>query len=257
MDNDYREFVNSIKNKTGIDLAQYKESQMKRRLESLRDKRGYKTFKQYYEAISRDRDLLNEFLDRITINVTEFYRNYKRWEVLEKQIIPSLLKSGRNLKIWSAACSTGEEPYTIAMLLSKFLPLSQISILATDIDANVIERAKVGFYSERSMVEVPEEMKKKYFTKDGSGYVISDEIKNTVKFRKHNLLEDAYPNDYDLIICRNVLIYFTEEAKEGIFDKFGKALRRDGILFVGSTEQIFTPSKYGFDTEDTFFYKKK
>ncbi len=103
MDNDYKDFINLVKNKTGIDLAQYKESQMKRRLESLRDKRGYSTFKQYYEAISRDKELLNEFLDRITINVTEFYRNYKRWEVLEKQIIPNLLKSGRSLK--SMECS--------------------------------------------------------------------------------------------------------------------------------------------------------
>jgi len=257
VDNDYKDFITLVKNKTGVDLAQYKESQMKRRLESLRDKRGYSTFKQYYEAISRDKELLNEFLDRITINVTEFYRNYKRWEVLEKQIIPNLLKSGRSLKVWSAACSTGEEPYTIAMVLSKFLPLSQISILATDIDTNVIERAKTGFYPERSMVEVPEEMKKKYFIKDGSGYSISNEIKNAVKFRKHNLLEDVYPNDYDLIVCRNVLIYFTEDAKEGIFTRFGQALRKDGILFVGSTEQIFTPSKYCFETEDTFFYKKK
>lgn len=257
MQNDYHDFIALVKKKTGIDLAQYKESQMKRRLESLRDKRGYKNFKEYYDAISRERELLDEFLDRITINVTEFYRNYKRWEVLEKQIIPNLLKSGRKLKIWSAACSTGEEPYTLAMVFSKFMPLSQISILATDIDSNVIERAKVGFYPERSMVEVPEEMKKKYFTKDGSGYKINDEVKRTVTFKKHNLLEDTYPSEYDLIVCRNVLIYFTEEAKDSIFTKFSKSLRKDGILFVGSTEQIFSPAKYEFDTEETFFYRKK
>ena len=104
---------------TGIDLSLYKEGQMKRRLTSLYEKRGYKSFQEYYQAIKNSHEVLIEFLDRMTINVSEFYRNYKRWEVLETKILPSLLSSTRKLKIWSAACSTGEEPYTIAMVLIK------------------------------------------------------------------------------------------------------------------------------------------
>jgi chemotaxis protein methyltransferase CheR len=160
-------------------------------------------------------------------------------------------------KIWSAACSTGEEPYTMVMILSKYLPLNKIHILATDIDEKAIARAKLGLYPERSLNELPHDMKRKYFTKEGSQYQISDEIKKAVTFKKHNLLADSFGGPFDLIICRNVLIYFTEEAKDILYHKFSNALNSSGILFVGSTEQIFNVGKYGFEVEDTFFYKKK
>jgi chemotaxis protein methyltransferase CheR len=256
MVNDYEQFITQIKKKTGIDLALYKEAQMKRRLTSLYEKKGYSSFQEYFQVLNRDQELLNEFLDRITINVSEFYRNYKRWEVLEKKILPKILQGNKKPKIWSAACSTGEEPYTLAMVLSMFMPLSDIRIAATDIDENVIARAKIGIYSERSLQEVPNEMKKKYFTQEGSLYKISDQIKQTVTFKKQNLLADSYGGPYDLIVCRNVLIYFTEEAKHILYNKFSQALNPQGIFFVGSTEQIFNAAKYGFEVEDTFFYKK-
>jgi chemotaxis protein methyltransferase CheR len=256
MVNDYEQFITQIKKKTGIDLALYKEAQMKRRLTSLYEKKGYSSFQEYFQVLNRDQELLNEFLDRITINVSEFYRNSKRWEVLEKKILPKILQGNKKPKIWSAACSTGEEPYTLAMILSMFMPLSDIRIAATDIDENVIARAKIGIYSERSLQEVPNEMKKKYFTQEGSLYKISDQIKQTVTFKKQNLLADSYGGPYDLIVCRNVLIYFTEEAKHILYNKFSQALNPQGIFFVGSTEQIFNAAKYGFEVEDTFFYKK-
>lgn len=257
MSQDYLLFIQKIKRKTGIDLSLYKEAQMKRRLTSLYQKKGYQSFQQFFDAIDRDKDVLNEFLDRMTINVSEFYRNRKRWEVLEKKLLPKLLEKNRRLKIWSAACSTGEEPYTIAMIMSNFMPLSQVQILATDIDENAIARAKLGIYPERSLNEVPDDKKRKYFTRDGNQYIISDEIKRTVTFRKHNLLSDPFGGPFDLIVCRNVLIYFTEEAKDQLYKKFSAALNPGGIFFVGSTEQIFNPSLYGFETEDTFFYRKK
>lgn len=257
MGNDYEQFTLNIKKKTGIDLSLYKEAQMKRRLISLYEKKGYRSFQEFYQAISQDRVLLNEFLDRMTINVSEFYRNGKRWEVLETKILPKLLEKNNRLKVWSAACSTGEEPYTLAMILSKFMPLAQVQILATDIDDNVIERAKIGMYPDRSLNEVPLEMKMKFFTQDGSFFKISDEIKKTVTFQKQNLLADPFGGPFDLIVCRNVLIYFTEEAKDVLYNKFSGAMRKDGIFFVGSTEQIFNPSVYGLETEDTFFYRKK
>ncbi|WP_409301381.1 CheR family methyltransferase [Peribacillus sp. SCS-155] len=253
---EYQNFISQIKRFTGIDLALYKEAQMKRRLTSLYEKKGYSSFMDYFKAIEKDNKVLNEFLDRMTINVSEFYRNASRWEVLEKKIFPRLLKSTRRLKIWSAACSTGEEPYTIAMILSRHVPLNQIEILATDIDENVIARAKLGIYPERSLNEVPADMKAKYFTKEGDYFKLSDEIKRTVNFRKHNLLADKYENSYDLIVCRNVLIYFTEEAKSQLYFKFSGALKEGGAFFVGSTEQIFNPGQYSLETEDTFFYKK-
>jgi chemotaxis protein methyltransferase CheR len=254
--NDYQQFIINVKKKTGIDLAQYKEAQMKRRLTSLYEKRGFKNFQDFFKAMEADQILFHEFLDRMTINVSEFYRNAKRWEVLEKKILPKLLAQNKRLKVWSAACSTGEEPYTLAIILSKFMPLSQVSVFATDIDENVISRAKIGIYPERSLQEVPEDIKKRFFTKEGTHYKISEDIKKAVTFKKHNLLADPFDTNYDLIVCRNVLIYFTEEAKHELYRKFNKALKPGGIFFVGSTEQIFNPGFYGFETEDTFFYRK-
>ena len=254
---DYLRFIESVKRRTGIDLGAYKEAQMKRRLTSLYEKKGFESFQAFFQEMEKDRDLMNEFLDRMTINVSEFYRNRKRWDVLDTKIFPKLLSTNRRLKIWSAACSTGEEPYTTAMVLSKHVPLSQVSIKATDLDVKAMERAKVGIYPERSLAEVPEEMKKKYFEQQNTFYQVDDAIKRTVTFQQHNLLKDTYDKNYDLIICRNVMIYFTEQAKDEIYRKFSEALRPGGILFVGSTEQIFNPAKYGFVTEDTFFYRKE
>ena len=159
---DYEQFVASIKRKTGIDLALYKEAQMKRRLTSLYEKKGFKSFMDFYHGIEADRALLDEFLDRMTINVSEFYRNGKRWEVLQQKIFPRLLKDNKRLKVWSAACSTGEEPYSLAMVLSNHVPLSQVAIQATDLDNNAIAKAKAGIYPERSLAEVPANMKSKY-----------------------------------------------------------------------------------------------
>ncbi|MCC3358322.1 CheR family methyltransferase [Bacillus sp. REN16] len=257
MDKNYILFTEQIKRKTGIDLRLYKEAQMVRRLTSLFEKRGFSSFQEYYKGIENNKELMHEFLDRMTINVSEFYRNAKRWEVLETRILPKLLQQNRKLKVWSAACSAGEEPYTLAMILSKFLPLHQISILATDIDENILARARMGVYPERSLQEMPFDMKKRFFTQDGAYYNIHPDLKKAVTFNKQNLLADPFGTNFDLIVCRNVLIYFTEEAKDLLYNKFSDALKSDGILFVGSTEQIFNPGIYGLETEETFFYRKK
>ena len=253
---DYEQFIRQIKSKTGIDLSLYKEAQMKRRLTSLYEKKGYSSFREYFQMINQNQELFNEFLDRMTINVSEFYRNAKRWEILEQKILPQIIKHTSKPKIWSAACSTGEEPYTLAMIFSKYIPLSNVNILATDIDENALSRAKLGIYPERSFHEIPNEMKRKYFSQEGSYYKISDEIKRTVNFKKHNLLADSFGGPFDLIVCRNVLIYFTEEAKDILYNKFSKALNSKGFFFVGSTEQIFNAVRYKLESEDTFFYKK-
>lgn len=254
---DYVTFIGKIKRKTGIDLSLYKEAQMKRRLTSLYEKKGFRSFSDFYEAIHNDGEMLEEFLDRMTINVSEFYRNAQRWEVLEQRIFPKLLSTNKRLKIWSAACSTGEEPYSLSMVLASHVPLRDVSIFATDLDAGALERAKVGLYPERALKELPTSVVQKYFVNDGAYYQVSEEIKRTVTFRQHNLLNDRYGQDYDLIVCRNVMIYFTEEAKDQIYTNFAKALKPGGVLFVGSTEQIFNPEKYGLESIETFFYQKK
>ncbi|MFA9556148.1 protein-glutamate O-methyltransferase CheR [Evansella sp. AB-rgal1] len=253
---DYLTFIDKIHNKTGIDLSLYKEAQMKRRLTSLRERRGFSSFEEYYFAMEKDQLLFEEFLQRMTINVSEFFRNPKRWEVLENKIIPRLLQHQSSLKIWSAACSTGEEPYSLAIMLDNLLPKNKISILATDIDTTILDRARMGFYPERSIKEVPENLLSMHFTKEALGYKVQDDLKKLIKFKQHNLLSTTYDTGFDLIVCRNVMIYFTEEAKDQLYMKFNNALKPGGVLFVGSTEQIYNPQKYNFVTEDTFFYRK-
>lgn len=165
-------------------------------------------------------------------------------------------KFGKNLKIWSAACSTGDEPYSLVMALSKHVPLNQIHIIATDIDKQVLEKARVGLYNAKSIANVPDEFKRKYFTKIGSSFQISNEIKRHVEFKEHNLLRDAYPSNCDMIVCRNVVIYFTDEAKEEIYIKFNKALKDKGILFIGSTEQIMNYKELNYERSSSFFFIK-
>jgi len=253
---DYIDFINLVKKKSGIDLYLYKESQMKRRLKSLYEKKGFQSFVDFFKGMEKDKELYYEFLDRMTINVSEFFRNPNRWDVFEKNILPPLLKNNSKLKIWSAACSTGEEPYTLAMILLKYLKPSQFQIIATDLDENVLSKAKIGVYNEKAIKDVPKDLLAKYFKHEGTIYQVSDELKKQIQFKKHNLLLDAYEKNVDVIVCRNVLIYFTEEAKVDIYTNFSNSLNQNGILFVGSTEQIFHAEKYSFTSNETFFYKK-
>ncbi|MBM7614100.1 CheR family methyltransferase [Alkaliphilus hydrothermalis] len=252
----YPLFIEKIYKKTGIDLASYKERQMKRRIESLITRNGYTSFEEYFNALCKDEDLFKEFINYLTINVSEFYRNPQQWEMLEREIIPSLIGQNKNIKIWSAACSTGEEPYSLVMLLTKFMPLQDINIIATDIDMGALKKAQEGIYSPKSVENLPKEFVRDYFDLVEGKYRIKDSIKKQVSFKKHNLLEDAYPTGCDLIICRNVMIYFTEETKGKIYHKFYDALNSWGLLFVGSTEQIILPQRYKLTPAKTFFYKK-
>lgn len=253
----YESFKEKILKKTGIDLSSYKEKQMKRRIESLAGRNGFTDLNLYFAALDKNEDLFKEFINYMTINVSEFYRNPEQWKVVQTRIFPDVIKRKGKIKIWSAACSTGEEPYTLTMILSQFLPLSKISITATDIDKEAMEKAKRGIYAKSSVKSVPKEIVSKYFTETPEKMLkISDEIKKCVSFRQHNLLKDSYGDGYDLIVCRNVMIYFTEEAKAVIYQKFSDALAKDGILFVGSTEQIISPQKFRLKPLKTFFYGK-
>lgn len=255
VDTDFSQFIVKVKRKTGIDLFKYKEDQMKRRLISLYKKHGFKNFEEYFEAMNQNKETLDEFLDRVTINVTEFFRNPSRWEVLQNNILPRLAKEKGSIKSWSAACSTGEEPYSLAILL-KEMKLNSVTVLATDLDLNVLNTARQGIYGTHSVQEVSEAYKGKYFIKRDKGYEVSDHLKKSVQFKKQDLLADSFDSNFDLIICRNVMIYFTEEAKDELYKKFAGALRTGGVLFVGSTEQIFQSERYQLVPEDTFFYRK-
>lgn len=254
---DYEKFKKDIFLLTQIDLNAYKEKQMRRRIDTLITKNQIDSYPAYVQVIKRDKKLFDQFVNFLTINVSEFYRNPEQWEILDKEIFPRLIKQfGKNLKIWSAACSTGDEPYSLVMALSNHVPLNQIKIIATDIDKQVLDKARLGLYNEKSIASVPKKMKEKYFSKVGNSFQISNEIKSCVEFKEHNLLKDPYPNGCNLIVCRNVLIYFTEEAKDEIYRKFNASLQKEGVLFIGSTEQIMDYRNMNYQRLQSFFFQK-
>lgn len=253
---DYVSFKQHILALTGIDLNAYKESQMKRRIDALIKKNRCEGYQDYLGLIKKDRKQLDDFIAYLTINVSEFFRNPSQWDVLKKEIVPLLLQKNKKLKIWSAACATGDEPYSLAMILSKFISLDDIQILATDIDKDILAKAQKGEYEAKHLVNMPKEFKDRYFVVEKDKWVIAPQVKKCITFKQHDLLKDPYPAGTDLIVCRNVLIYFTEDAKEEIYKKFSKALNPGGVLFVGSTEQIISSQKYNLSPHRIFFYEK-
>ncbi len=255
MDN-YESFKKDVLSLTGIDLNSYKEGQMKRRIDSLISRNKLTGYNSYVNIIRTNRDKFDEFVNYLTINVSEFWRNGEQWAILEKDVLPVITKSG-SVKIWSAACSTGDEPYSLVMLLRKYLDFSRIKITASDLDKQVLAAAKTGIYMEKSLKGLPAEFRTKYFKQLPNGqFEVSADLKRCITFMEHNLLSNSYPSDFDMIVCRNVLIYFTDEAKEAIYRRFYKSLKANGILFLGSTEQILHPKDYGFEPISSFFYKK-
>ena len=239
-----------------IDLTAYKRPQMERRINSFMRSAGTEDYRQFITLLSSDKNVYRKFIEHLTINVSEFFRNYAHWEVMEREIIPMLLKERSPLKVWSAGCSTGEEPYSLAMMFQEKFQSRVDQILATDLDNEVLEKAAIALYSEKAAQTLPTNYQKKYMIRDGDYYRIGDGTKKFVRFQRHDLLKDSHPRDMDLILCRNVVIYFTEETKQKLYRRFAEALRPGGILFIGSTEQIFQAREIGFKSLATFFYQK-
>ena len=239
-----------------IDLSAYKSNQLHRRILSLMSRVGTKSIDEYVELLKKDKYQRHKFLDFITINVTEFFRNPEIFDDLGKSIEKELLPYNKSLKIWSAACSIGSEPYSIAMILQALEATLKHRIIATDLDNTILERAKKGEYVLSEIKNVKKEFITKYFIIIEEKYLITPAIKNMVTFKKHDLILDNYEKDFDLIVCRNVVIYFNQDIKNVIYKKFSESLKKGGLLFVGATESIYNYKEYGFEKASTFIYKK-
>lgn len=252
----YEQFIEKIYRKIGLDLTKYKRPQMERRITSLMRSCDCENFVEYFNLIDTNKPQMDRFINHLTINVSEFYRNPGQWQVLHDKILPELLKQNPNLKIWSAGCSTGEEPYTLAMVVNQVSPRGNHQIIATDIDEEVLKKAQNGLYNIKSAANLPKNYLTQYFDQDGELIKVKDTLKKMITFRKLNLLKDSFESNVDLLVCRNVVIYFTEDAKADLYKRFHQSLRKNGILFIGSTEQIFQPQDIGFKSAAMFFYEK-
>jgi len=253
---DFEAFKRRVHRKSGIDLSLYKEQQMHRRLVGLVERANLKTFADYFLLIERDPAEWVAFLDRMTINVSELFRNPEKWDQLREKILPPLLKGGRRLRVWSAGCSFGAEPYTLAMLLDDLSPGKAHFLLATDIDRKILQRAQQGVFTESEIKSVPSTYRRKYLLPHGADFQITPALRQQVTFRAHNLLSDPFEKDLDLIVCRNVVIYFTNDARDRLFARFRAALRPGGTLFVGGTERIANYRELGLESPIPFFYQR-
>lgn len=253
---DMVQFEQWVLKEFNINLSAYKSNQLHRRINSLMSRVGVRTVDGYIALLKKDPVQRQKFLDFITINVSEFFRNPEIFEELKNKLKGELLKNSSSLKIWSAACSIGAEPYSIAMYLDDLSPNARHKIIATDIDSTILERAKKGEYVASEIKNVKKDYINKYFTVMDDKYSISPKIKNMVTFKKHDLILESYEKDFDLIVCRNVVIYFNQDVKDVIYKKFSQSLKKGGLLFVGATESIYNYRDYGFEKASTFIYRK-
>lgn len=252
----YQEFKKEVSRLCGTDLFLYKSQQMDRRIHSLMDFWGISNYDEYLNVLKTNPRRYQEFVKRLTINVSEFFRNPDRFIELWERILPEILQKLGTIRIWSAGCSNGAEPYSIAIILKELNALHRATILATDIDEVVLEKARHGAYLFNEVKSLPGDLREKYFRQEGEVFYFSDTLKKAVRFKKHNLLLEPYPADLDLIICRNVVIYFTEEAKHKIYLDFNRALRIGGYYMTGGTEPLLYYRQYGFENVAPSFYKK-
>lgn len=252
----FAEFKNQVHRRFGLDLNSYKETQLKRRLDNLLVRSKMTDYSELLNNLIKDRQEYIRFLDYLTINVSEFFRDAKMFQMLEKDILPGLMAGGRRLKVWSAACSNGAEPYSVAIILNELSPLTAHRIEATDLDQNILQKAKAGVYNADAVKNVSKERLKKYFTVENGKYLINQQIKNKVVFKQHDLLSSAYPQGFDLVLCRNVTIYFTREAQEKVNRQFVKSLAAGGYLFIGGSETIFNYAELGLKKIAPCFYQK-
>ncbi|MCL4294679.1 MAG: protein-glutamate O-methyltransferase CheR [Anaerolineae bacterium] len=244
---------------TGVDLNGYKSPQMQRRLDTFLQRSGHLTWQSFFSSIGHDPTVISKLRDYLTINVSSFFRDSQKFDCLREIILPELLAHRSTLRIWSAGCSRGHEPYSLAVLLAEITgSYRQHYILATDIDHSALAWAQAGGpYLSEEVANVPSLWLRRYFILRDNGYFVADTLRRRITFGEHNLLADPFEQGFDLIICRNVVIYFTAEAKDQIYLRFHQSLRPGGILFVGGTEIISQAAEMGFETAGISFYRRR
>ncbi|MDR1374232.1 MAG: protein-glutamate O-methyltransferase CheR [Treponema sp.] len=252
-DADFDAYRNLIYNESGIHFTATNRSILESRLkERLREKKLL-SVKVYFDTISKDKEELKSFLDAITTNLTRFFRNQAHFDALEHFVVPELLKLKKNtgnytLKVWSAGCSTGEEPYTIAMLLSELLPAPwKFEVVASDISLKCLMTGKEGFYADSRITGIPEAYLKKYFDKVEGGYKVCSSLMSKIRFDYHNLKNNSGLRGLDIVFCRNVIIYFDEAAQTAVINRFWDSMASKSFLFIGHSESLF-----GMDTKFEF-----
>jgi chemotaxis protein methyltransferase CheR len=253
---DYTVFCDGILALAKIDLSQYKRGQMERRLRTFAERRGIKSLVEYLAVLKRDPTELEQFLDRLTINVSQLWRNPEQWAAMSRSVIPDLAAGGK-IRIWSAGCSYGAEAYTIAAVCLEEAPSARIEVKGTDIDPRMLERARIGHFSVEDARSVPAASLARWFDKTDLGLQAKPDLRKLMTFERGDLLSMRFPPAaYDLVLCSNTVIFFTEDVRDLLHKRLASTIRPGGFFVVGSTERVGASTSIGLTPTQPFTYRK-
>ncbi|RQD76205.1 MAG: protein-glutamate O-methyltransferase CheR [Candidatus Syntrophonatronum acetioxidans] len=254
----YPHFKKRFLKLTGIDLDSYKDQQMERRIQQFMSRLNIKDYHSYLKLLKRDEGEKTRFLNYLTINTTSFFRDPSVYRYIRDKIIPELLarKKGK-VKAWSAGCSIGAEPYSLAILFGEITTPLRFKIVATDIDNETLEKAREGLYTANQLEHLSSKSLKKYFSRKGVFFRLKPFVKERVVFKKQDLLKDNIEKNCDLILCRNVLIYLKQEVQEKVLEGLVYSLNPSGYLVLGCSENIPHPRSIGLKRVSIAIFQKE
>lgn len=264
-DIDYEKFRKVIYDECGITFSTTNRSILDSRIKELLRKKNIETPAEYLALVLKNPEEMKLMLDSVTTNLTRFFRNQPHFDAFSKYVIPAIVEQkkstggDRTVRVWSAGCSTGEEPYTIAMVLKETLPPGfNFKVTASDISLKSLMVGQQGFYADSKVDGIPPAYLDKYFTKVDGGYQVKKEIQDTIHFDYHNLMNDSGTRNLDVVFCRNVLIYFDEAAQLSVINRFWDSMAAQSYLFIGHSESLFgMKTQFEFlKTEWACLYKK-
>jgi chemotaxis protein methyltransferase CheR len=253
---EYGGFCRGIQRLCGIDLSQYKRPQMERRIRTFAERQGITRLGDYLRVLSDSRAELDAFLDRVTINVSQLWRNPEQWELLRQKVLPEFADRGR-LRAWSAGCSYGAEAYTLAATCAEALPRARIQIVGTDIDRRVVELARAGVFTADDGRDTPPAQRRRWFDERDGELHVDPKLKTLCRFETGDLLTMRLAQQaYDLVLCRNTVIYFRPDVKDALHARIAAALVPGGYVMVGCTERISEPAQLGLEIAHPFVYRR-
>jgi chemotaxis protein methyltransferase CheR len=251
-----------IERDRGFNCSFYKDKCLRRRIAVRMRARGQRSFADYAALLDREPGEYDQLLDTLTINVTKFFRNIETWHAVEQQVLPALFAAPGPVRVWSAGSASGEEAYTVSILMRDWAErhrrtgeLDRLRIVGTDIDRKSLENAQRGVYPDLSLTETPPHIRQRWFT-PGPPFRIDAEAQKNVRFVRRDLISEPAEGGQNLILCRNVVIYFTEATRNQVHTNLAKALRPGGYLMVGATERVTNPGEMGLELKYPFIYRK-
>ena len=254
---DYLALCHQVRRLCGVDLSQYKRGQMERRVRTFAERRGTPDLAAYARRLKADGEELDRFLDRVTINVSHLWRHEDQWTALGATVLPELAKKGR-VRCWSAGSSYGAEAFTLAAVARDSVPTARVEIQGTDLDRRMVDRARAGHFSvEDARTAPPGQLQRWFAAADEGGWQAKPELMRMTRFEVGDLLRMPIQRaKYDLIMCRNTVIYFTEEVRDALHARLVDALAPGGYLVVGTSERVANSSELGLESPFHFIYRK-